>query len=132
MTKDLSVTKLNDDTLILDHHYSMDKMPSAAAALAGMPISPSNNTLNYLPTQASSQQVQLKSKLKQSPSRSTMAAPKKTSLGHKGREVPSSVDENNLYAKDLGTMGIPREVARLDQQSNFLYTSGNPLGPGDY
>lgn len=29
-------------------------------------------------------------------------------------------------------MGIPREVARLDQQSNFLYTSSNPLGPGEY
>ena len=33
---------------------------------------------------------------------------------------------------DLGTMGIPREVAQLNQQNNVLFTSSNNLGPGDY
>lgn len=33
---------------------------------------------------------------------------------------------------DLGTMGIPREVAQLDQKQNVLFTSNNHLGPGDY
>lgn len=33
---------------------------------------------------------------------------------------------------DLGTMGIPREVAQLNQQNNFLFNSNNQLGPGDY
>ena len=57
----------------------MDKMPTAAQALAGMPFNHSNNTLNYLPTQASSQQVQMKGKLKSSPSRSTIVVSNKTS-----------------------------------------------------
>ena len=29
-------------------------------------------------------------------------------------------------------MGIPREVAALNQQNNVLFTSSNSLGPGDY
>ena len=29
-------------------------------------------------------------------------------------------------------MGIPREVAHNNQHANFLWTSANPLGPGDY
>ena len=29
-------------------------------------------------------------------------------------------------------MGIPREVAQLNQQQNFLFNSNNHLGPGDY
>ena len=33
---------------------------------------------------------------------------------------------------DLGTMGIPREVAQLNQANNFLYTSAIALGPGEY
>ena len=33
---------------------------------------------------------------------------------------------------DLGTMGIPREVAQMSQQNNFLFNSANKLGPGDY
>ena len=33
---------------------------------------------------------------------------------------------------DLGTMGIPREIAQLADRSNFLFSSNNPKGPGDY
>ena len=33
---------------------------------------------------------------------------------------------------ELGTMGIPREVAQLNQQNDFLFNSANKLGPGDY
>ena len=33
---------------------------------------------------------------------------------------------------DLGTMGIPREVAQLNQNENFLFNTNNILGPGDY
>ena len=33
---------------------------------------------------------------------------------------------------DLGTMGIPREVAQQNQQNNFLFNSGSALGPGEY
>ena len=29
-------------------------------------------------------------------------------------------------------MGIPREVAQLNQNANFLFNSGNRLGPGEY
>lgn len=128
ITKDQSVTKLLSDTLILDHAISNDKMPTAAAALAGAPISPgSNNTLSYLPTQASSNQVQLKTKLKRSPQKAASAQQRETGKASKGEQ-----NSNSLYAMDLGTMGIPREVARLNQQGNFLYTSSNPLGPGEY
>ena len=58
--KDQSVTKLLGDPVISDMHLSMDKMPTIAQALAGVPISPSNNTMNTLinlQTQASSNQV---------------------------------------------------------------------------
>ena len=37
-----------------------------------------------------------------------------------------------MYGMDLGTMGIPREVAQLNQNYNFLYAGSNSLGPGDY
>ena len=33
---------------------------------------------------------------------------------------------------DLGTMGIPREVAHLNQHQNVLFNTENKLGPGDY
>ena len=62
--KDQSVTKLLGDPVISDMHLSMDKMPTIAQALAGVPISPSNNTMNTLQnlqTQASS--VAVKSSL---------------------------------------------------------------------
>ena len=54
---------------------SMEKMPTVAQALAGVPISPSNNTLNTLntinnlATQASS--IQVKANLSKSQSRAT-------------------------------------------------------------
>jgi hypothetical protein len=41
-------------------------------------------------------------------------------------------DKEGLYAKDLGTMGIPREIALLRNDSNFLFQANNNLGPGDY
>ena len=65
--KDQSVTKLLGEPNISDMHISMDKMPTVAQALAGVPInSPvSNNTtmnsLGYGQTQAST--VQVKSQL---------------------------------------------------------------------
>ena len=46
--KDQSVTKLLGEPNISDMHLSMDKMPTVAQALAGVPISPSNNTMNTL------------------------------------------------------------------------------------
>ena len=33
---------------------------------------------------------------------------------------------------DLGSMGIPRDIARLNANQNFLHTTANPIGPGDY
>ena len=33
---------------------------------------------------------------------------------------------------DLGTMGIPREVAHMRAGANPLYTTNNPAGPGDF
>lgn len=62
--KDQSVTKLLGDPVISDMHLSMDRMPTIAQALAGVPISPSNNTMNTLQnmqTQASS--IAVKSQL---------------------------------------------------------------------
>ena len=57
--KDQSVTKLFGDPLISDMHQSMDKMPTVAQALAGVPIS--TNTIGNAPTQASS--IHIKSQL---------------------------------------------------------------------
>ena len=45
MTKDHSVTKLCDVPLIKERAASMEKIPTVAQALAGVPISPSNNTI---------------------------------------------------------------------------------------
>jgi hypothetical protein len=33
---------------------------------------------------------------------------------------------------DLGTMGIPREIAHQNFGSNFLFSSSTKVGPGDY
>jgi hypothetical protein len=33
---------------------------------------------------------------------------------------------------DLGTMGIPRDVARQNSFANFLFSSDSKIGPGDY
>ena len=38
----------------------------------------------------------------------------------------------NLYQMDLGTMGIPREVAHMRNSNNPLFNSDNVAGPGDY
>ena len=38
----------------------------------------------------------------------------------------------NLYSMDLGTMGIPREVAHMRNSNNPLFNSDNVAGPGDY
>jgi len=40
--------------------------------------------------------------------------------------------KETLLAKDLGTMGIPREIAAYRNDSNFLFQAGNKMGPGDY
>jgi hypothetical protein len=48
MLKDKSVTKLAGDPLLSERALSMERMPTIAQALAGVPISPSNNTLNTL------------------------------------------------------------------------------------
>jgi len=41
-------------------------------------------------------------------------------------------EKEGLLAKELGTMGIPREVAAFRNESNFLFQGGNKIGPGDY
>lgn len=38
----------------------------------------------------------------------------------------------DIYQMDLGTMGIPREVAHQNMASNFLFSSNSKIGPGDY
>jgi len=38
----------------------------------------------------------------------------------------------DLYSMDLGTMGIPREISHLRSNANFLFSSDNQVGPGDY
>ena len=50
MTKDHSVTKLGDVPLIAERAVSMEKIPTIAQALAGVPISPSNNTIGTFET----------------------------------------------------------------------------------
>ena len=61
MLKDKSVTRLaGDHHLLSERALSMERMPTIAQALAGMPVSPSNNTLltmQNMQTQASSAQV---------------------------------------------------------------------------
>ena len=46
--------------------------------------------------------------------------------------VDPMAESDDIYQKDLGTMGIPREVAQLNQNNNVLFTSANKLGPGEY
>ena len=46
--------------------------------------------------------------------------------------VDHTAESEDIYQKDLGTMGIPREVAQLNQNNNFLFNSANRLGPGEY
>jgi hypothetical protein len=38
----------------------------------------------------------------------------------------------DIYQMDLGTMGIPREIAHQNFGSNFLFSSNTKVGPGDY
>ena len=49
----------------------------------------------------------------------------------KSKQAHSVDVSQDIYSKDLGTMGIPREVTQNNQQYNFLY-SNNDIGPGDY
>ena len=50
ITKDQSVTKLDGVGFVSEMAISTDKLPTIAQALAGVPISPSNNTIGVLPT----------------------------------------------------------------------------------
>lgn len=50
----------------------------------------------------------------------------------KGKAKSKSPSGKNLYAMDLGTMGIPREVAHMKALNNPLFASDNKVGPGDY
>ena len=124
----------------------MAKMPTIAQALAGVPISPSNrtiNTFNNMPTEASSVQIKTSLLNVKTGSRSVgqtirtrRAAPYERTNQPERNASPSKTSNQgsvrDIYSMDLGTMGIPREVARNDQNQNFLWTSANPLGPGDY
>lgn len=38
--------------------------------------------------------------------------------------------KEEFYTKELGTMGLPREIALERNDSNFLFISENALGPG--
>ena len=38
----------------------------------------------------------------------------------------------DLYNKDLGTMGIPRDVAQQRANVNFLFLNSNDPAPGSY
>ena len=66
--------------------------------------------------------------MSQSPSKATMSSTRKPPR-------PISIkkrNEEDMYSMELGTMGIPREVAQLNQRNDFLFNSANKLGPGDY
>ena len=57
-----------------------------------------------------------------------------TSITTRPSPLKASPKQNgeDIYSMDLGTMGIPREVAQQNQQNNFLFNSGSALGPGEY
>ena len=38
----------------------------------------------------------------------------------------------DLYNKDLGTMGVPREIASMRPDQNFLFVGGYDAAPGQY
>ena len=52
-------------------------------------------------------------------------------LEQKIRQSPSK-SVIDLYNKDLGTMGIPREIAALRQDQNFLFIGDTDSSPGQY
>lgn len=87
---------------------SMEKIPTIAQALAGVPISQSNNTLQAQMNQASS--LQIKGKLSKSASRASSVKKSKKSSNVMQMITPVKQPED-IYQKDLGTMGIPREIA---------------------
>ena len=50
---------------------------------------------------------------------------KKTTPSKRGSLPPRAPGALQPEGMDLGTMGIPRDVAHGHQQSNFLWTSSN-------
>mmetsp|Transcript_16811 Transcript_16811/g.21273 ORF Transcript_16811/g.21273 Transcript_16811/m.21273 type:complete len:118 (+) Transcript_16811:756-1109(+) len=115
----------------------MERIPTIAQALAGVAISPSNNTINTfhaVQTQASSAQLKagLMTRKTGSKSLGMSARLRKQSQAKLGGaeatlispRSPDAISKNHdVYSMDLGTMGIPRSVAHGNQHANFLWTS---------
>jgi len=38
----------------------------------------------------------------------------------------------DLYNKDLGTMGVPRDIVSMRPDQNFLFQGGQEAAPGQY
>ena len=69
--------------------------------------------------------------MSQSPSKATINSSRKPTKPPKPMSIKKR-NEEEMYSMELGTMGIPREVASLNQRNDVLFTSANKLGPGDY
>jgi hypothetical protein len=48
------------------------------------------------------------------------------------RSPTSKRSIDDLYNKDLGTMGIPRDVVNMRNDQNFLFAGQIDTGPGSY
>ena len=107
--KDTSVTRLSNGPLVSDMARSTDKLQTVSQAIASITSSRPNFDVNNSKM----------SKMNKSPSNRSMKGVNQTS-------------SKNLYSMDLGTMGIPREVAHMRAMNNPLYTSDNRAGPGDF
>lgn len=48
------------------------------------------------------------------------------------RSPTSKKSIDDLYNKDLGTMGVPRDVVNMRNDQNFLFAGQVDTGPGSY